>query len=129
MRLNVKLTISSIQHWFSVWHYRITASLFGHVLHHQETTLPDSLVLRIVEQKQFSSAATEWELKHEPVAIQQYIDYQRACSNNHLMVFFLLSESHPYLGASPDGAVYDVQEPFGILEPLHSMQCHACRCL
>ena len=108
--------------WFSVQRYRITGSLFGHVLCRQETTSPDSLVLRILEQKQFSSAATEWGLKHEPLAIQQYIDYQRACGNNHLMVspsVCLVSESHPYLGASPDGAVYDpldVQQPFGFLE-------------
>ena len=60
--------------------------------------------------------------KHEPVAIQQCINYQRACGNNHLMVSpsgFLVSESHPYLGASPDGAVYDpldVHQPFGFLE-------------
>ena len=83
---------------------------------------PHCLVLRILEQKQFSSAATEWGVKHEPVAIQQYIDYQRARGNNHLVVSpcgFFVSESHPYLGASPDGAIYnpsDVQQPFGFLE-------------
>ena len=107
--------------WFSVRLFRLTSSLFGAVLHRKDNTPPDSLVLRILQQKQFSSAATEWGIQNEAKAIMQYIDFQHANGHFNLMVTqsgFLINKKYPFLGASPDGAVYDPSsdQPFGFLE-------------
>ena len=96
--------------------------MFGAVLQRRDDTPPDSLVLRILQQKQFSSAATSWGIQNEARAIEQYVLFQHAHGHDHLVVTpfgFLVSRQYPFLGASPDGAVYDptsMQEPFGFLE-------------
>ena len=108
--------------WFSVQRYHITSSMFGTILRHRDDTPPDSLVVRILQQKQLSSAATTWGVQNEARAVQQYICFQHAHGHDNVMVTpsgFLISKQHPFLGASPDGAVYDptnTQEPFGFLE-------------
>ena len=108
--------------WFSVRRYRITASIFGKILHRLSTTSPDSLVLSILEPRSFTSAATTWGIENESKAIEQYISYQHQQRSKELTVGpcgFLISGSHPFLGATPDGTVYDpsnIQQPFGFLE-------------
>ena len=96
-------------------------SLVHAVLHRKDNTPPDSLVLCILQQKQFSPAATEWGIQNEAKAIMQYIDFQHANGHFNLMVTqsgFLINKEYPFLGASPDGAVYDLSsdQPFGFLE-------------
>lgn len=55
----------------------------------------------------------------EEEALQVYIDYQLKNGHPNLCVVpsgFIISTTHSFLGASPDGAVYDpdcVLEPFG----------------
>ena len=44
--------------WYGVRRYHLAASRFGEVLHRADTP-PDSLVLCIIEPKQFSTAATD----------------------------------------------------------------------
>ena len=108
--------------WFQARCYCITSSLFGQVLQCKEQTPPDSLVLQILQPKQFSTPATQWGISCESHAREQYIQYQLTCGKDGLVVApagFLISKSHPFLGASPDGAVYDpssANEPFGFLE-------------
>ena len=108
--------------WFEMRRYRLTASLFGSVLQRRSDTPPDSLVLKILQPKQFSSPATEWGNTYESVAIAEYVQYQHSQGHSGLTVSpsgFHISLSHPYLGASPDGAVYDpsnIQQPFGFIE-------------
>ena len=63
--------------WYSVHRYRITSSLFGTVLSHRDT----SLVLRIVQPKQFSTAATQHGIEMEPIAVAKYVEYQH--NNGH----------------------------------------------
>ena len=59
---------------------------------------------------------------HESVAITSYVQYQHSHGHSSLTVTpvgFHISLTHPYLGASPDGAVYDPStesEPFGFVE-------------
>lgn len=107
--------------WHEVRRYRITASVFGDILRRRPDTPPNSLVLRILQPRQFTSAATEWGIQHESIAIQQYVRYQQSQGHSDLTVApcgFYVCKSHPYLGASPDGAVYDPSEPtapFGFL--------------
>ena len=108
--------------WYEVRRYRITASIFGVILRRRPDTPPDALVLKILQPKQFKSAATEWGVHQEPLAIQEYIRHQQGHGHPNLSVApcgFHISKSHPYLGATPDGVVYDplnLDEPFGFLE-------------
>ena len=82
-------------------------------------TPPDALVLSILQPCSFSTAATNWGIHNEPVATQAYLSYQ--CQDNLIIgpCGFLVSETHPFLGATPDGTVYDpsnLEQPFGFLE-------------
>ena len=108
--------------WFSVRRYRITASLFGAVLTRRADTPPDSLVLRIIQPRSFSTPAIQYGIENEQVALKEYVAYRQAHGHPHLTVSpsgFLISTMHPFLGASPDGVVHDpsnLQQPFGFLE-------------
>jgi hypothetical protein len=77
------------QLWFDLRRYRITASMFGHVLSRRVDT-PDNLVLRIIEPKTFSTPATRYGIENEQVALEKYTTYQR---NN----------GHPHITVSPSG--------------------------
>ena len=108
--------------WFLVRRYRITASRFGEILHRRKDTPPDRLVLSILNPRTFSSPATTWGIEHEAMAIQAYLDHKHSCGADDLTVGpcgFLVCEQHPFLGATPDGTVYDPrnpEQPFGFLE-------------
>lgn len=108
--------------WFDVRWYRITASMFGAVLSRRPHTPPDSLVLRLIQLKQFSTAAMKYGIDNEEVAVKEYVAYQHNHGHPELVVStcgFLIDTTYSCLGASPDGAVYDpsdVQQPFGFLE-------------
>ena len=108
--------------WFSVRRYRITASRFGEILHRRGDTPPDRLVLSILMPRKFSSPANTWGIENESRAIQAYIDHKQSCGINELTVGpcgFYICDAHPFLGATPDGTVYDPtnpEQPFGFLE-------------
>ena len=110
--------------WYSVRRYRITTSLFGSVFHRKATTPPNSLVLQMLGKKPFTSVATDWGKDNEAKALEKYQEYKRdnghdvCCSQSG----FVISEDHPFLGASPDAVVHDVVEanPFGIKCPYSS---------
>ena len=108
--------------WFSARRYRLTASIFGEVLCRRVDTPPDNLILRIIQPKQFWSVPTEWGIEHEPIAIAEYVDHQHIHGHRNLTVTssgLVVSATHPFLAASPDGAVYDpsdAQQPLGFLE-------------
>ena len=108
--------------WYEVRRYRLTSSLFGHILRRRSDTPPDSLVLSILKPRQFTTQATSWGITHEPLAITKYTKYQHDHGHDCLVVApsgFLISRTHPFLGASPDGAVYDPSDRnhmFGFLE-------------
>ena len=88
----------------------------------RDDTPPDSLVLRLLQPKRFSTPATRYGIDMEPIAIAEYLKYQHTHGHTALTVSssgFLVCSSHPFLGASPDGVVYDPSnnlEPFGYLE-------------
>ena len=108
--------------WFQARHYRLTSSLFGAVLHRKPSTPPDALVIRIIKSQNFRSTALDWGTQHEPTAIMEYTKYQHEHGHDGLVVMasgFLVSQSHPFLSALPDGVVYNPsthQQPFGFLE-------------
>ena len=108
-------------YWYSVRKYRITASYFGEIFKRLPSTHPHHLVLRIIDPKPFKCAATDWGKAHESCALEQYMKYQKDRGNTNLVISsagFVISESYPFLGASPDGYVYDPSssEPFGLVE-------------
>ena len=108
--------------WFNVRRHRITASFFGSVISRKPTTPPDSLVIRIIQPKHFSTPATVYGIEKEECAIREYVTYQHNHGHPDLVVTasgVIINPLWSFLGASPDGAVYDPvnsQEPFGYLE-------------
>ena len=107
--------------WHSVRRYRITALYFGSIFCRKPTTPPQSLVLQILGAKPFTSAAAEWGKRNEVVALEQYKKSQHY-SGHHGLYYspsgFVVCESHPFLGASPDAVVHDPTDPspFGLAE-------------
>lgn len=79
------------------------------------------LVLRTIEPKQFTSAATEWGKETEAIALQEYEVNLKSLGHSDITVCragFVVCESHPFLGASPDGYVHDPsrKEQYGLFE-------------
>ena len=114
--------------WHSVRQYRIFASHFGAIYRRLPTTPPQSLVLQILHPKRFSSAATDWGMSHEDIALKQYCDQQHQ-SGHHGLYYcksgFVISKDHPYLGASPDAVVNDPtsEHQFGLAEVKSPYSC------
>ena len=55
---------------YEVRHFRLTASLLGTIVRRKPGTPPDKLVMCILQQKRFTSAATEWGVQQESAAIE-----------------------------------------------------------
>lgn len=107
--------------WFSARRYRLTASIFGRIYQMLPTTHPDSLVKQLLQSNQFSTKATEWGKKNEPVALEKYKDHQMKSGHNDLIISkagFVVCEDQPFLGASPDSYVFDPScvKQFGLAE-------------
>ena len=104
--------------WFNARRYRLTAFMFGEVLHRCVDTPPDVLVLRIIEPKQFVSPSTEYGKKMEPSALEKYKAHKNDDSIIVCRAGFVIYKEKPYLGASPDGYVHDPsrREPYGLIE-------------
>ena len=108
--------------WYSVRRYRLTASSFGEIFRRRPETIPDALVLKLLQRRQISSPAIEWGVQQEPRAIEAYKTHQHSVGHQELTVCpvgFLVCQEYPFLGASPDGGVYDLASdlhPFGFVE-------------
>ena len=91
------------------------------MLHRRADTPPDSLVLRIIEPKQFTTAATDWGKQQESVALEQYERHQQYLGHSQITVCkagFVICEEHPFLGATPDAYVHapSFNKPYGVVE-------------
>ena len=108
--------------WFKARQFRITASLFGLVKRLKPESSPKNLVLQVLGVKHFRpTTAMLWGIEHEEKAKQVYLQYQHANGHSGLFVCasgVRISVHHPFLGASPDGSVYDpnADYPYGFLE-------------
>ena len=102
--------------------FRITSSYFGEIKRRLDLTAPESLVLRILGIKKFSTIATQWGKDHEETALGMYVTHQNSSGHPGLYACksgFVISETHPFLGTSPDGCVHDpsCSDPFGLKCP------------
>lgn len=77
--------------------------------------------MKILSNKSFVSAATDWGILNEQNATDAYVSFMK--SSGHDVVVsssgFYISLSHCFLGASPDGVVFDptsIDQPYGFLE-------------
>ena len=105
--------------WFEVRRYRLTASRFGEVISRRDDTPPQRLVLNILQPTDFTSEAMRYGIAFENVALEAYIKKQHEDGHPDLLVSqcgFLINPMYPCLGASPDGAVYNPDQPFGFVE-------------
>lgn len=108
--------------WFAVRSHRITASFFGSILTRKCDTSPDSLVLRIIQPRNISTPAIIYGIEKEKSAIEDYVTSQHNLGHRDLVVApsgVIINPSWSFLGASPDGAVYDpsnFQQPYGFIE-------------
>ena len=64
--------------WYSVRRYRITSFIFSSILSRRDSTPPDSLVLRIIQPRGFSTAATTYGIEKEAVAVKEYVSHQHS---------------------------------------------------
>ena len=92
------------------------------VLSFKGETVPDSLVMHIIQPRGFSMLATQYGIDNGQLAIEQYISHQHTHGHPDLTVSasgFIIDTTNPFLGATPDGAMYDpadIHKPFGCLE-------------
>ena len=103
--------------WFSVRRYHNAALLFGAVLTRRANTPPDSLILSIIQPKSLSTLAIQYGIENKQ---EEYVAYRWPPTLDCKSIWLSRKyTSHPFHGASPDGAVYgpsNLQQPFGFLE-------------
>ena len=72
-------------------------------------TPPDSLVLRIIQPKTFSTPAIAYGIENEKVAVEEYITYRQYEECKDIVVTplgVIINSALSFLGASSDWAVY-----------------------
>ena len=100
----------------------MTLSVFGLIYHKKPDTAPDALVVNLLDQWQVISPAIKWGIEHESEALEAYEEHQNRTGHTELtvrLVGFCVSIRQSFLGASPDGGVYDpsnIGEPYGFAE-------------
>ena len=78
--------------------------------------------MHILQPKHFTTLATQYGIDNEQLALEKYVSHWDIRGHLDLTVStsgFIIDTSHPFLGASPNEAVYhpvDLQKPFGFLE-------------
>ncbi len=110
------------QQWIIERSKRITASRIGSIVKMTATTKKSKRVEELLYNTFKGNAATRYGSAMESVSVEEYLEYQRRKGHSKLCVSksgLVISDTHPWLGASPDGFVYDPDHaecPHGILE-------------
>ena len=111
---------SHVPQWFSERLLRLTASNFGSVLNRQR--LPSEAFLRnIFSPKDLSNVASIRHGKQQESTARSIYAQELQKRQKKISVYdvgLVVSPSTPFLGASPDGKVFDPSErsPFGLIE-------------
>ena len=111
--------------WTKARRVRITASVAHTVTHRRATTDPTKLVDSIVARRMFSTAATDWGIRHEEVAKAKYVAEKKKAGVDVKVTpcGLMVNTSECWFGASPDGIV-EGDEPLLLLE----VKCpYSCR--
>ena len=92
--------------------------MFGEVFHCRVDIPPYSLVLRIIEPKQFISPSTEYGKRVESTAPEKYKAYKNDQAITLCSAGFGIYKEKPYLGAAPDAYVHDPnrKEQYGLIK-------------
>ena len=114
--------------WFNQRAGRITASMMKSVCSTDPGNPAQSLIQRICypDKNKFFSEATKWGCDHESSAKTAYINIMKEshrgfiCNDSGLVV----STTHPFIGASPDGSIHCECCGPGVLE----IKCPYCVC-
>lgn len=93
---------SKCDKWFKERRSRISASSKAHNIKVRKTKTVESLVMDMLHPKNFSAASTQYGIRNESQAKQEY---QRQFNCNVEAVGVIVSESQPWLCASVDGVV------------------------
>ncbi len=104
---------SSCTEWHQLRRHRLTASRFREICQVRENS-EESLANRILQGTR-QTAAMKRGLELEADAICEYCQMKRV---NHYPCGFVIHPDAPWLGASPDGLIFDPSEPcqFGLIE-------------
>ena len=100
----------------------------------RSATPVDKFVLKILWQEQFVSHATEWGISNKSCALQAYQTKQRESGYPDLVVYNFAclviqlcmsgNPLYPFLGASPDGAIYDLSSPDELRTQIRNTTMH-----
>jgi hypothetical protein len=109
---------SDCDEWKKQRTHRFTASNF-HLISHRKRN-HDTLATNLMHPKQWTNRSVEHGKNFEPVALMEYQKYMKSIRRpvTVLPSGFVVSKSHPVLGASPDGKVIDPHcvDCFGLAE-------------
>jgi hypothetical protein len=105
--------------WHAMREKRITASKCHRIVSYTGRAGPTSIVNEILQPRHFSTAATQYGLDNEPLALSMYAHYLNDHGDTQATVssagFYTQIETG-YLGASPDGIVHCGDGQIGIIE-------------
>ena len=109
--------------WLAERKLRITSSIIGEVSKRRPNTKVCNLIKKVVYSTFRGNKATIWGTQNEGVSRSQYI-----AKSPHLSFSasgLVVSKSHPWLAASPDGLVYDPEsdDHYGLVEFKNPYNC------
>jgi len=108
------MTEQRTKEWFEQRRGKITGSVSGSALGMNKYLSPAKLLRRMVREfhgadNEFSgNISTEYGALHEPMAM---LAYSQETGNAIHEIGFIVAQEHEWLGASPDGLVFDVNGP------------------
>ena len=118
---NITVAQAQDKRWVQEREIRLTASNFGKVLYRKKEP-SESSMKSIFEPKDLSKVSSIQHDKHNEAIVRSlYARKMQKQMHENFTVYdcgLVVNPSHPYLGASPDGKVFDPSStsPFGLLE-------------
>lgn len=106
------------ERWRNAWTNRLTALCFGRVVKRQDWT--EKGLHNLVEPKDLIHVrSVQYGIRNESLAKDRYVAVMQSYGHNVSVQHcgLVVDPACPWLGATPDGLVYDPEElPYGVLE-------------